>query len=43
MDKNIKKWLWQHEDYPTFFYQKNELVELLSHLEYRVSKNTLGW
>ena len=34
MDENIKKWLWQHKNYPTFPYKKDELTTLLSKIEY---------
>ncbi|MCH9740126.1 MAG: DUF4172 domain-containing protein [Epsilonproteobacteria bacterium] len=35
MEKNIKKWVWQHENYPNFSYDKSQLKELLTSLEYR--------
>ena len=34
MEKSIKKWVWQHENYPNFPYQKDKLTELISHIEY---------
>ena len=34
MDEKIKKWLWQHEDYPNFPYVKDELTSILSSIEY---------
>jgi len=34
MDKNIQKWLWQHEAYPSFPYDKNALTAVLSKIEY---------
>jgi len=34
MDKNIKKWVWQHECYPSFPYDKSKIKELLASLEY---------
>jgi hypothetical protein len=34
MEKNIKKWVWQHENYPNFPYDKSQLTELLNSLEY---------
>jgi len=35
MDKSIKKWIWQHDEYPTFQYKRDEIEELLKHLEYK--------
>ena len=35
MDDSIKKWVWQHENYPSFSYDKQQLKELLASLEYR--------
>ena len=35
MEENIKKWVWQHEKYPAFPYDKNQLKELLISLEYK--------
>lgn len=34
MKENIKKWIWQHDDYPNFKYDKESLVPLLNSLEY---------
>jgi len=34
MDKNIQKWLWQHEAYPNFPYDKDALTAVLSKIEY---------
>ena len=34
MDKNIKKWVWQHTNYPNFPYNKSSVKELLSSIEY---------
>jgi Fic family protein len=34
MEQNIKKWVWQHENYPNFPYDKSQLTELLNFLEY---------
>jgi len=34
MEKNIKKWVWQHENYPNFPYDKSQLTALLNSLEY---------
>jgi len=34
MEKSIKKWIWQHEKYPTFPYQKDNLADILSSLDY---------
>jgi Fic family protein len=34
MDENIKKWIWQHENYPNFPYEKDVLTALLSKIEY---------
>jgi len=35
MDDSIKKWVWQHENYPNFSYDKHPLKELLTSLDYR--------
>jgi len=35
MDRNIKKWIWQHDEYPNFKYNKEALEELLKSLEYK--------
>ncbi|MDO8455085.1 MAG: DUF4172 domain-containing protein [Sulfurimonas sp.] len=34
MDKSIQKWIWQHERYPNFKYDKSELLEALTQIEY---------
>jgi Fic family protein len=34
MDDIPKKWIWQHEEYPHFHYDKESLVELLTEIEY---------
>lgn len=34
MKKAIIKWIWQHEYYPNFPYDKSELSELISQIEY---------
>ncbi|MFA6139030.1 MAG: DUF4172 domain-containing protein [Sulfurimonas sp.] len=34
MDKNIKKWIWQHAEYPNFKYDKSQLSEVLNQIEY---------
>ncbi len=34
MEKSIKKWVWQHENYPNFPYDKSKLTALLNSLEY---------
>jgi len=30
----VKKWIWQHENYPTFSYDKEKLSTLISEIEY---------
>jgi len=35
MDKEIKKWIWQHPNYPNFAYDKSILSELLTEIEYQ--------
>ncbi len=35
MKQNIKKWVWQHESYPHFPYDKSQLKELLVSIEYK--------
>jgi len=32
--KAIKKWIWQHEKYPDFFYNQDKLTTLISEIEY---------
>ncbi len=34
MDKNIKKWIWQHKNYPNFKYDKSKLTDLINDIEY---------
>lgn len=34
MKDNIKKWIWQHDEYPNFKYKKEDIKELLGSLEY---------
>ncbi len=34
MDSRPKKWIWQHDQYPHFQYNKASLVELLTQIEY---------
>ncbi len=34
MDSSPKKWIWQHDQYPHFQYNKASLVELLTQIEY---------
>ena len=34
MKEDITKWIWQHKDYPNFKYNKLELTDLLSKIEY---------
>ena len=33
-EKAIKKWIWQHEKYPDFFYSQDKLTTLISEIEY---------
>ena len=35
MDKSIKKWIWQHDEYPNFKYDKKKIEVLLENLEYK--------
>jgi Fic family protein len=35
MDKSIKKWIWQHDEYPNYKYDKKKLEALLESLEYK--------
>jgi Fic family protein len=32
--KEIKKWIWQHKNYPNFYYDKENLSTLISQIEY---------
>jgi len=32
--EEVKKWIWQHENYPTFSYDKEKLLKLISEIEY---------
>ena len=34
MKENIVKWIWQHQDYPKFKYDKSKLIDLLNQIEY---------
>lgn len=34
MKKTIIKWIWQHKSYPNFSYDKSEVSELISQIEY---------
>ena len=34
MKENIKKWIWQHPDYPNFQYDKLKLTDLISQIDY---------
>jgi Fic family protein len=34
MQKEIKKWIWQHQEYPNFKYNKSKLTELISQIDY---------
>lgn len=34
MRKEIKKWIWQHPDYPNFKYDKPQLIELIGQIDY---------
>ena len=34
MEKDIKKWIWQHPNYPNFYYDKSQLSELISQIDY---------
>lgn len=34
MEKDIKKWIWQHPNYPNFNYDKSQLLELISQIDY---------
>jgi len=34
MEKSIPKWIWQHENYPHFTYDKDALIDILGSLEY---------
>ncbi len=35
MNKDIKKWIWQHNDYPDFKYDKTKLTSLINEIEYK--------
>jgi Fic family protein len=35
MNNNIKKWIWQHQDYPNFKYDKTKLTSLINEIEYK--------
>jgi len=32
--EEVRKWIWQHKNYPTFFYAKEKLSTLISEIEY---------
>jgi len=32
--EEVRKWIWQHENYPIFFYDKEKLSTLISEIEY---------
>ena len=34
MDTQIRKWIWQHKDYPNFKYDKLKLIDILNEIEY---------
>lgn len=34
MKEDIKKWIWQHSDYPNFNYDKSQLLGLISQIDY---------
>lgn len=34
MEEDIKKWIWQHPDYPNFNFDKSQLLELISQIDY---------
>ena len=34
MQEDIKKWIWQHPNYPNFNYDKSQLSELISQIDY---------
>lgn len=34
MKENIIKWMWQHKDYQHFKYNKLEITDLLTQIEY---------
>ncbi len=34
MKEDIKKWIWQHQDYPNFNYDKTKLIEVLNQIDY---------
>jgi Fic family protein len=35
MNSDIKKWIWQHNDYPNFKYDKTKLTSLINEIEYK--------
>ncbi len=35
MGKEILKWIWQHPKYPKFYYDKTQLIELISQIDYQ--------
>lgn len=34
MKEEIRKWIWQHQDYPNFKYDKSKLTEIISKIDY---------
>lgn len=34
MKEEIRKWIWQHQDYPNFKYDKSKLTEIISQIDY---------
>lgn len=34
MEEDIKKWIWQHQNYPKFNYDKSQLSDLISQIDY---------
>ena len=34
LQEEIKKWIWQHEEYPTFAYDRTKLSTFISEIEY---------
>lgn len=35
MNEEILKWIWQHQDYPNFNYDKSKLTDLISEIDYQ--------
>ncbi len=40
MEQNIKKWLWQHKNYPTFPYDKIALQEIIAKKYMAITKTS---